>query len=133
MRILGYSEINPNFERENGEFQYVGDYILGNVYTQFRPFHEDFGIVGIFTMCFFIAFISMFFYSRSTCAFIEPTKINVYVFIYASIAMSIFMSFFSSRFTESICRMGWIRSSIYLVVLVWFVKHYLIKSYVTKK
>lgn len=48
-----YSEINPNFERENGEFQYVGDYILGNVYTQFRPFHEDFGIVGIFTMCFF--------------------------------------------------------------------------------
>ena len=128
-----YSEINPNFERENGEFQYVGDYILGNVYPQFRPFHEDFGIVGIFTMCFFIAFISMFFYSRSTCAFIEPTKINVYVFIYASIAMSIFMSFFSSRFTESICRMGWIRSSIYLVVLVWFVKHYLIKSYVTKK
>lgn len=127
-----YSEINLKFEKEKGEFQYVGNYILGNVYTQFRSFHEDFGTVGVFIMCFFIAFVSMFFYSRSTYVFIEPTKINIYLFIYISMATSIFMSFFSSRFTESICRIGWVRSSIYLMVLVWFIKHYLIKPYVKK-
>lgn len=42
-------------------------------------------------------------------------------------AMSIFMAFFSSKFTESIMRLGWLRSVIYLLIMVWFLKKYVLR------
>lgn len=121
-----YSEIDPKFTKDNGEFQNVGGYSLGNVYTQYRSFHEDWGYCGIIGMDLFIALISMFFYRKSLSSFINPLRPNVFLFIYSSMILSIFMGFFSSKFTESLCNLGWIRTCIYITILTWFTKKYLI-------
>lgn len=121
-----YNEIDPKFTKENGEFQRVGNFSLGNVYTQYRSFHEDWGYNGVIGMNLFIALISMFFYKKSLRSIITPLKPNVFLFIYSSMILSIFMGFFSSKFTESLCNIGWIRTCIYISILVWFVKKYMI-------
>lgn len=123
-----YSELYPEkFEKEPDTFQFINNHSLGNVYTLFKPYHQDFGNLGVFTISFFIAFVSMFFYAKSTYSLKNPAKINAYLIIYSTMAMSIFMGFFSSRFTESICRPGWFRTVIYILILVWIVNHFLIK------
>lgn len=123
-----YKDIDPNFYKANGEFQLVGNYSLGNVYTQFRPFYEDFGMIGVFVMCAFMALLSMFLYSKASNSLVSPLWPNVFLFIYTSVAMSIFMAFFSSKFTEIVCRLGWIRTTIYLAVLTWFIKRFIFKN-----
>lgn len=122
-----YDEIDPNFSIQPGEFQYVGNYSLGNVYTQYRPFYEDWGMPGVFLMNFVIAIISMFFYEKSKEAIRSPFVLNANLLIYTSMAMSIFMAFFSSKFTESIIRLGWLRSVIYILIMVWFLKKYVLR------
>lgn len=125
--IYYYTDINPKkFSVDNGEFQFINNYSLGNVYTLFQPYHQDFGSAGVFIIPFFIACISMFFYTKSTFSFKEPTKINANLIIYSSMAMSIFMGFFSSRFTESICRPGGIKTIIYIYILIWIINHFFI-------
>lgn len=121
-----YSELNPNKQITPGEFQSVGNYNLGNVYTQYRPFHEDFGIIGVFTMNFIIAFISMFFYHKAMKSLLNPTKLNIYLFIYASMAINLFMSFFSSKFTENIFSIGGWKTFLYMTIFTWFAKKYLL-------
>lgn len=122
-----YKEIDEKFFRENGEFQSVGNYSLGNVYTQYRPFYEDWGMFGIFIMNFVIAVISMFFYEKSKKTLVYPQTLNPYLFIYAGIAMSIFMAFFSSKFTETFCRLGGVRNVMYIVIMTWFIKKYILE------
>lgn len=122
-----YKEVDPNFSIQPGEFQYVGNNSLGNVYTQYRPFYEDWGMQGIFVMNFILALISMFFYKKSEDVIKSPFILNVNLLIYTSMAMSIFMAFFSSKFTESIMRLGWLRSVIYLLIMVWFLKKYVLR------
>lgn len=122
-----YKEIDPNFSILPGEFQFIGNHSLGNVYTQYRSFYEDWGMPGVFFMNFVIAIISMFFYEKSKEAIISPFILNANLLIYTSMAMSIFMAFFSSKFTESIIRLGWLRSVIYILVMVWFLKKYVLR------
>ena len=78
-------------------------------------------------MNFVIAIISMFFYEKSKEAIISPFILNANLLIYTSMAMSIFMAFFSSKFTESIIRLGWLRSVIYILIMVWFLKKYVLR------
>lgn len=122
-----YTDIYPQkFTAEPDVFQFVNNHSLGNVYTLFKPYHQDFGNMGVFMMSLFIAFVSMFFYTKSTYTFKNPTQINANLIIYSTMAMSLFMGFFSSRFTESICRPGWIRTVIYIFILVWIVNSFFI-------
>lgn len=129
-----YSEIYPNRLRQTGEFQAVGNYTLGNVYTQFKPFFQDFGYIGVFVMCGLIAFFSMYFYRRACNVFSRPNMINIYIFIYTSFSFTLFMSFFSSRFTEFVCTLGWLRTCLYFYLLTLFFKYALTISpnYLTK-
>lgn len=125
-----YTEINPNLVYSNGEFQSVKNFDLGNVYTMYKPFYEDFGIEGVFGMCFFIAFISMFIYSKTKKSLYMNENLNVYLLIYSTIILPLFMGFFSSKFTESVCRLGWLRSCVYLFILCFYLKrHIYIKKY----
>ena len=110
-----------------GEFQYVGNYSLGNVYTQYSDFYKDWGILGCFSVNILIAVISMFFYKKSQTALKYPMALNVYLFVYAVMAITIFMAFFSNRFINSVISMGWVRSVIYVIVMVWFLDKYVLK------
>ncbi|WP_455669305.1 O-antigen polymerase [Phocaeicola sp.] len=119
-------------EPDSEGFQSMGDYTLGNVYTQFYAFHKDFGSWGCFLVPFLFAAISMFCYRKAICMVSHPMKFNAYVFIYASIAMSVFMSFFSCKFTETNMNLGYFRSIFYLCVMQYFFKKYLLNSSLKK-
>lgn len=122
-----HSELDPKFKMEPGEYYSVGDFNLGNVYTQYEPYYMDFGLPGVFFMNLFVAFFSMFFYSKSQKTLSAPNCPNIYILIYASMSMALLMGFFSGKFTEGICRLGWMRTIVYLSIMVWFIKKYLFK------
>lgn len=124
-----YEEMDPTYFYGNQEFHMVGNYHLGNVYTMFRPYYEDFGMVGVYLMCFFMAFVSMYIYEKTLRSIVQPTKINPILFMYSSLALSLFMSFFSGKFTESICRLGWLKSMLYVYVMVVFLRKYIYTNY----
>lgn len=120
-----HSEINPHHVVKIGKFQFIRNHNLGNVYTQYYAFYEDFGLLGVFVMTFIVALISMFFYNQSLMSLINPQRINIYLFIYSSMTICLFMSFFSSWFTESVFSLGGIKTFIYLIIFVWFAKKFL--------
>lgn len=120
-----YQEIDPKYNKMPGDFQFVGNNILGNVYTQYRSFYEDFQIHGVLVMCFLIALFSIFIYGKSQKALLEPFVPNLYLFIYGTMVLALFMAFFSSKFTEIVFRLGWLRSVIYLTMFVGFLKHFI--------
>lgn len=124
-----YEELNTNYGRPDSEgFQSIAGYTLGNVYTLFYSLHKDFGILGCFIFPIFIAFVSMFFYRKSLRLIRYPSYPNMYTFVYAPIAFSLFMSFFSNKFTESICNLGFFRSTIYTFIMIYFFKLFIIKN-----
>lgn len=120
-----YEEIDPTYFHGNQEFHMVGNYHLGNVYTMYRPYYEDFGVWGVCVMCFLMAFISMYIYRKTFKSISQPIKLNVFLLMYSSIALSLFMSFFSGKFTESICRLGWVKSMLYVCIMVFLFKKYI--------
>lgn len=121
-----YKELDSNYDGTGGTFQYIGKHSLGNVYTQYQSFYQDWGMMGVFSMNLIIALISMFFYIRAKKSIASPFLLDVNLFIYTSMAMSLFMAFFSSKFTESIMRLGWLRTVVYLCVMVWFLKKFVL-------
>ena len=121
-----HKELDPDYDYSSTAFQYVGKHSLGNVYTQYQPFHQDWGMPGVFLMSLIIALISMFFYEKAKKSIKSPLLLNVNLFIYTSMAMSLFMAFFSSKFTESIMRLGWLRTVVYLCVMVWFLQKFVL-------
>ena len=118
-----YQEIIPGYESVPGAFQDIGNYHLGNVYTQWFSFHKDFGELGVILMTIIIAFISMFIFNNAQRILYHPMRPNLFLFIYSSISMCIFMSFFSSRFTENVFTIIFIRRAIVLLILIFIFEH----------
>lgn len=120
-----YRETLPNFKKDNGEFQSVGNFELGNVYTQFFQFHKDFGMLGVFVMSSLLSALSMFIYNRAKK---RREKINFFMLVYASIAFPIFMGFFSSQFTEMVFTPYYIKLLIFVGFFTFISNKYLIKG-----
>lgn len=120
-----YKEIQPNFKKDNGKFQSIGNYDLGNVYTQYFQFHMDFGMIGVFAMSALLSFLSMYIYNRSKR---RSDKINFSLLVYASVAFPILMSFFSSQFTELVFTPYFLKFLVVTFVLVKLTNKYLIKG-----
>ena len=120
-----YKEIEHDTDKNPGEFFTVGNFDLGNVYTQYGYVYMDWGVEGIFLVNILIAVISMYFYNKSKMAITTPTKINPYLFLYVIIAYSIFQTFFSSKFTEVVITFGFLRTMIYIIVMSWFLKKFI--------
>lgn len=120
-----YRETLPNFKKDNGIFQSVGNFELGNVYTQFFQFHKDFGMLGVFVMSSLLSALSMFIYNRAKK---RRKKINFFMLVYASIAFPIFMGFFSSQFTEMVFTPYYIKLLIFVGFFTFISNKYLIKG-----
>lgn len=99
-------------------FQSVKGNSLGNVYTQFAAFYNDFGGFGVFFCTFIMAYISMLFYNKSLKTLNKPYKQNWYLYVYSSITGSLFAVFFSSGFTEKILHIGYIVDMILLIFVI---------------
>ena len=110
-------------------FQNVGLYELGNVYTQFHPFHKDFGAIGVFILTFCVASFSMYFYNKALLFLKKPYKQNKYLYMYSYMTLSIFMSFFSSRVTEQLSK-GFLYYFVGSMIFIqFFDKYFRTKSY----
>ena len=102
------------------EYHEINGYLLGNVYTQYYPYHVDFGSIGVFIMVMVLSSMSMYAYNRGIRNFKRPLELNPYILIYAFMAMSFFMAFFSSKLTENFSRPGFLRTTIYIISCVDF-------------
>ena len=109
-------------------FQCVGNYELGNVCTQFHPFHKDFGGLGVFIMTFIVASFTMLFYNKALNTLKNPHKQNVFLYMYSMMTMSIFMTFFSSRVTEQLSKFFLYYFFALIVVIIFFDKVFRIKN-----
>lgn len=120
-----YREVEHDTNKNPGEFFTVGNFDLGNVYTQYGYVYMDWGIKGVFLINIIIAIISMYFYNKSKISITNPTCINPYIFLYVIVAYSIFQTFFSSKFTEVVMTFGFLRTMIYIFVMCWFLKKFI--------
>lgn len=120
-----YRETKANFQKDNGAFQKVGNFELGNVYTQYFQFHIDFGMIGVFVMSILLSLISMFIYNKGKS---KSNKINCFMLIYSSIAFPILMGFFSSQFTELVFTPYFVKFVIILFVITALTNKYLLKG-----
>lgn len=121
-----YQEITGKDKRGIGEYQTVGNYSLGNVYTQYRDFHKDFGVLGTFIMTFLSAVVVMFVYNR---AWRNNNKINIFLLLYAPMAFWLFMSFFSNTFVNTVFRIGYLKALFYICLFIFISNTYFVKSY----
>lgn len=121
-----YEELTGIDKGDTGNFQSVGCFPLGNVYTQYRSFHEDFGILGTFLMTFVSAVIVMFVYNK---AWYNKKKINLYLLLYTPMAFWLFMSFFSNTFINTLFRIGYLKAVFYISLYTFISNKYFIRSY----
>lgn len=99
-------------------WEYYDGQMLGNVYTQFYPFHRDWGIIGVFLILILISLIVMFFYKKSIeKLFDNPIIPSVYFVLYSAMYSHLFMSFFSIRFTEFTFHPGFLKLIIYVLIM----------------
>lgn len=125
-----YNEIGVKAKKGvSDEYHEINGFLLGNVRTQYHPYHVDFGILGVFMMMILLSTVSMYVYSKSMKLIHNPLKMNVYILLYASImSLSLFMAFFSSKMTENIFRPGFLRMIIYTIFIVWFFRRFLFNN-----
>lgn len=84
------------------EFRQEGDYVLGNVYTCFQNYYQDFGVVGSFVFVAIMAFIMQLLFLRALHSSDLCYKLYDYkIFLYGFMTTHLFMSFFSERFYNS--------------------------------
>lgn len=101
---------------EDGNFLFIDDVFLGNVYTQYYHYHKDFGTLGVFIMLAIIAFTSMFMYNKALETLNNPLEMNCWLLIYSMTAFHLFMSFFSARYTIGLFHWGFVTNMIF----IWF-------------
>lgn len=112
------------------KWEYVGGEMVGNLYTQYYPFHRDWGGAGVFLILIFVALVSMLFYKKALEELCKnPTKPSVYFLLYSVMAGHIAMSFFSSRFTEVVFQPGFVK----VIIYVWIMKQLYVSFFIKKK
>ena len=100
---FGYYTL-PFLPKEKSSYQILrfrnnGAYMLGNVYTCFLNYYQDFGIVGSMLCMAFMAFIMQKLYMRALASAAVNSKIvDISIIMYAFMGRHLFMSFFAERF-----------------------------------
>lgn len=100
---FGYYTL-PFLPKEKSNYQILrfrtnGAYMLGNVYTCFLNYYQDFGIWGSMLCMAFMAFIMQKLYMRSLAsATINSKVVDMSIIMYAFMCRHLFMSFFAERF-----------------------------------
>lgn len=85
--------------RQLHQFRDYNGYLLGNVYTIFQDFYQDFGYLGVVFLTVIMAGIMQWLYAKS---FHSPNifdkPFDIYIFLYAYLSTTVAYSFFSDRF-----------------------------------
>lgn len=79
-------------------FNYSNGYFLGNVYSSYKPWFDDFQYACIFVMIPF-SFLACFLYRKCLMSsFFVSGKLDFWILLYCLLVSSIFQSFFSELF-----------------------------------
>lgn len=93
------------------DYNWINGEGLGNVYTTFMPFYNDFKLYGVFSLPLFMGMFSQFLYEK--VKLLNWTNSFSYLKIfYSYLAFSLAFSFFSNKFFEMIVA----RSGIYFLL-----------------
>lgn len=117
-----YKDFNSNYIRYPRDFQNINGSHLGNVYTQYYSLHKEFGWAGVIVGSFIMSLICMMMYNNVLRLMNRQDIYKLSVFIYSFIAMSVFMAFFSFKFSETVITTNFIKVTILIFALQWFLK-----------
>lgn len=93
------------------QYNWIGYTGLGNVYTTFMPFFNDFGFGGTYLVMFLLGFFCQFCYNAAKFKR-SRNPINFRIIFYSYLSFAIVFSFFSNKMFEMIFS----RSGIYFIV-----------------
>lgn len=125
----GISAKNSNDRiRQLHQFRDYNGYPLGNVYTIFQDFYQDFGWLGIIVLTAIMALIMQLLYIKSFHTFhIYDKPFDVYIFLYAYFSTTVAYAFFSDRFYN---KLSWSFIKLFMELLL---LSYIINKYSSKK
>lgn len=108
-----------NMDIVGSNFRYDNGFMLGNVYTMFKYYVADFGILGVIVLSGIMAsiFAYMFFKIKYTTS---KNKINYIIIIYSYIFISVALSFFSDWFYNFFITIGTLKTIIYWKIFEYF-------------
>ena len=94
--IYNFFDSNIKYNKDILGFNWVGNYMLGNVYTCFQNYYIDFGIVGTFIIISLIAIGIQYIYVRATnSTILNYSFFDFRLFLYAFVGRKLALSFFS--------------------------------------
>ena len=105
-------------------FRYLNGVSLGNVYTAFRAYYADFGLIGILIVPFCISMVASILYSNfRTCVLNQKSIVNKNLFLYAYVSYGLFVMFYSNQILEYIINISFIK-----MVIIWLFFDYIFIS-----
>lgn len=107
-------------------FQKINGISLGNVYTLFYSYINDFGFVGNIIMVCLMAFISQVTYELVP-NFRRKTNINVGIIIYSYVGFLIVFSFFGERFFNYLINISMVKYIFVWIIMCIFVDKFRVK------
>ena len=110
LRKLGIVDIPYYYIHK--EFRYINGASMGNVYTAFRDYYYDFGIIGTYFLHLLYCFISSIWYER-----IKMKRGNTGIIIFSLMAYTAPLYFWSAQFFGNICCMGFALKAIIAVII----------------
>lgn len=94
--IYNFFDSNIKYNKDILGFNWVGNYMLGNVYTCFQNYYIDFGIVGTFIIISLITIGIQYIYVRATnSTILNYSFFDFRLFLYAFVGRKLALSFFS--------------------------------------
>lgn len=105
--FLGYtlSGIYQELEINNPasyNYNFVGTHSLGNVYTLFYPYYQDFGVVGCLILPVIMAIVCMVFYNWAVVSLRKKSLFPLGMMYYSVLSYGITMAFFDAYLLKSV-------------------------------
>lgn len=114
----------------NKEWRAYKGFAMGNVYTAFREYYFDFGLLGVVILSAIHSFIFTFAYERlkGRKTILSPEKINFGLLLYAYLSQSLFYFSIDDRFYQA-----YLARNVVITVIVMFVLCRLLKRIKLRK
>lgn len=111
-RWMGLSGIKYG---DYANYRIIDGVSYGNVYTAFRAYYADFGIIGVFVCSYIIGSFSSVFYEEFRRKKFK-IGVNWSLFVYAYLVYGIAMMFYSNTFFEYVANISFLK-----MIFVWLV------------
>lgn len=117
---LGFLEYTTHYN-DYANFRVLNGISLGNVYTAFRAYYSDFGMVGVIIIPGMISLIaSRLYYKFRTQKVTKIKLVNWPLFFYAYLVYGLIMMFYSNQILEYTCDFGFLKK-----IIIWVAFDYI--------